>query len=126
MVEKRQPDERGTKMVETYMEKFVMSVYNRLSIKQQEQINKKLFKYSFKLADDYTLKQINRDMKDKLKYATMSREQFYDWCVDIMEVKCNGCTKDWNTCDLYQVFEHNFVPESGFDCSNCKFAYRSE
>jgi hypothetical protein len=70
------------------------------------------------------LKTVNRDIKDKMQYAVMPRQQFYDWCVDIMEVKCNGCTKDWNTCDLHQVFENNFVPESGFDCSNCKFAYQ--
>jgi Family of unknown function (DUF5651) len=114
------------KMTETYMEKAVMSIYSRLSPKQQEQINKKLFSYSFKLVDDYTMQQINRDIKDKMQHAVMPRQQFYDWCVDIMEVKCNGCTKDWNTCDLHQVFESNFVPESEFNCSNCKYAYKRD
>jgi hypothetical protein len=116
-------EHKNLKMAETYMSKFIMSVYNRLSPKEKEQINKKLMKYDFKLVDDFTLKQVNRDIKDKMQHAVMPRQQFYDWCVDIMEVKCNGCAKDWNTCDLYQVFENNFVPESGFDCTNCKFAY---
>ncbi|WML38686.1 DUF5651 domain-containing protein [Neobacillus sp. OS1-2] len=116
-------EHKSLKMAETYLSKFIMSVYNRLSPKEQEQIQKKLMKYDFKLVDDYTLKQVNRDIKDKMANAVMPRQQFYDWCVDIMEVKCNGCSKDWNTCPLYQVFDDNFVPESGFDCSNCKYAY---
>jgi hypothetical protein len=41
-----------------------------------------------------------------------------------MAIKCNGCTKDWNTCELHVVFHDNFVPESGFDCRNCKYAYQ--
>jgi hypothetical protein len=116
-------EHRSLKTAETYMEKFIMSVYNRLSPKEQTQIQKKLLNYSFKLVDDYTMTKVNRDIKDKMQHAVMPRQQFYDWSCDIMEVKCNGCTKDWNTCDLHQVFEDNFVPESGFDCANCKYAY---
>jgi hypothetical protein len=119
-------EHKSLKMAETYMGKFIMSVYNRLSKKEQELIQKKLLKYSFKLVDDFTLQQVNRDIKDKMKHAVMPRQQFYDWCVDIMEVKCNGCTKDWNTCDLHQVFDNNLVPESGFDCGNCKYAYSQQ
>lgn len=116
-------EHKSLKMAETYMEKFIMSVYNRQSPKEQEQIQKKLLKYDFKLVDDFTLKQVHRDIKNKMINAAVPRQQFYDWCVEVMEVKCKGCTKDWNTCDLHQVFENNFVPESGFDCANCKFAY---
>ncbi|MCM3763467.1 DUF5651 domain-containing protein [Neobacillus niacini] len=116
-------EHKSLKMAETYLSKFIMSVYNRLSKKEQEQINKKLMKYDFKLVDDFTLQKVNRDIKDKIQNAVMPRQQFYDWCSEIMAVKCNGCTKDWNTCPLYEVFEDNFVPESGFDCTNCKFAY---
>jgi hypothetical protein len=119
-------EHRSLKMAETYMGKFVMSVYNRQSKKEQEQINKKLFKYAFQLVDDFTLKQVHRDIKDKMVNAVVPRQQFYDWTSELMDVKCNGCTKDWNTCDLYEVFENNFIPESGFDCSNCKYAYSEE
>jgi hypothetical protein len=119
-------EHKNLKMAETYMGKFIMSVYNRLDKKEQEQINKKLLKYDFKLVDDYTLQKVNRDIKDKRINAAVPRKQFEDWCSEIMEVKCNGCTKDWNTCDLHQVFDNNFVPESGFDCSNCKYAYSQQ
>jgi hypothetical protein len=117
-------EHKSLKMSETYLSKFIMSVYNRLSPKEQEQIQKKLLKYDFKLVDDFTLQKVNRDIKDKMNHAVMPRQQFYDWCVEIMNVKCNGCTKGWNTCDLHQVFENNFVPESGFNCSNCKYSYQ--
>jgi hypothetical protein len=119
-------EHKNLKMAETYMSKFVMSVYNRLSPKEQEQIQKKLLKYDFKLVDDFTLKQVNRDIKDKMNHAVMPRQQFYDWTCEIMQVKCNGCTKDWNTCELHQVLDNNFIPESGFDCRNCKYAYQLE
>lgn len=117
-------EHKNLKMSETYLKKFATSVYNRLSLKERQIIDKKLMKFDFKLVDDFTLKQVHRDITDKMVNAVMPRSQFYDWCEEIMKVQCNGCTKDRNECKLYQVFEDNFVPESGFDCSNCKFAYQ--
>jgi hypothetical protein len=119
-------EHKNLKTSETYLRKFLASVYERLSPKEQEIIKKKVMKYDFKLVDDFTLKQVHRDIKDKMKNAVMPRQLFYDWCVEIMEVKCNGCTKNWNECELHTVFEDNFVPESGFDCTNCKFAYKHD
>jgi len=116
-------EHKNLKTAETYMRKFLASVYGRLSQKEQDVIKKKLVKFDFKLVDDYTFKQINRDINDKITNATMKRQQFYDWCEEIMNVKCNGCTKDWNECRLHGVFEDNFVPESGFNCKSCKYAY---
>jgi hypothetical protein len=119
-------EHKNLKTAETFLRKFLSSVYERLSPREQDLIKKKVMKFDFKLVDDYTLKQVHRDIKDKMQNAVIPRQKFYDWCMEIMEVKCNGCTKDWNTCDLHQVFENNFVPESGFDCENCKFAYRHD
>lgn len=116
-------EHKNLKMSETYLKKFVTSVYDRLSPKERSVIEKKVLKFDFKLVDDYTLKQVMRDIKDSMANAVMPRQQFYDWTCEIMQVKCKGCTKDWNTCDLHQVLENNFVPESGFDCTDCKFAY---
>jgi hypothetical protein len=117
-------EHKSLKMAETYMERFIMSVYNRQSLKEQEQINKKLFKYAFQLVDDYTFQKMSRDAQDKIQNAVMPRQQFYDWCSEIMAVKCNGCMLNWNECPLHQVFDSNFVPESGYDCTNCKYAYQ--
>ncbi|MCM3573305.1 DUF5651 domain-containing protein [Mesobacillus subterraneus] len=116
-------EHKNLKTSETYLRKFLASVYERLSPKEQAAIKKKLMKFDFKLIDDFTLKQIDRDIKDKIANAVVPRQEFYDWSSEIMEIKCNGCTKDWNTCKLHQVFDNNLVPESGFDCKNCKYAY---
>jgi hypothetical protein len=118
-------EHKNLKTSETYLRKFLASVYERLSQKEQDIIKKKIMKFDFKLVDDFTLKQVNRDIKDRFINAAVPREQFYKWTEDIMCVKCNGCTRDGNTCELNQVFEDNFVPESGFDLPNCKFAYES-
>lgn len=117
-------EHRNLKTSETYLRKFLSSVYDRLGQKEQEVIMKKINKFDFKLIDDYTLKQLDRDIQNKVANAVMPRQQFYDWCSEIMDVKCNGCTKDWQTCELHHMFENNLVPESGFDCANCKFAYK--
>ncbi|MDP4163081.1 MAG: DUF5651 domain-containing protein [Bacillota bacterium] len=119
-------EHKNLKTAETYLRKFLASVFERLSPKEQEVIKKKIMKFDFKLVDDFTLKQINRDISDRFVNAAVPREQFNDWCSEIMSVKCNGCKKDGNTCELNQVFENNFIPESGFDLPNCKFAYSNE
>jgi hypothetical protein len=118
-------EHKNLKTAETFLRKFLASVYERLSPKEQEQIKKKLIKFDFKLVDDFTLKQVNRNIKDRFMNAAVPREQFFNWCCEIMQVKCQGCTKDWNQCDLHEVFNENFVPESGFDCKNCKYAYEN-
>jgi hypothetical protein len=120
------PEHKYLKTSETYLRKFIESVYERLSPKEKQTLDKKLIKYDFKLIDDYTLKQIFRDTSDRMVNAVVPREQFDDWCEQIMSVKCNGCMKDWNTCKLFTVFDENFIPESGFDCSNCKYAYTNQ
>lgn len=109
----------------TYLKKFITSVRDRLSKKEKDVLEKKLAKFDFRLVDDFTLSQVHRDMSDKMVNAILPRQQFYDWCKNIMEVKCNGCTKDWKECDLHEVFDDNFIPESGFDCSNCRYAYKN-
>jgi hypothetical protein len=118
-------EHKNLKTSQTYLNKFISSVYDRLSPKERAIIDKKSTKFDFKLIDDYTLKQVNRDIADKINNAVVPRQEFYEWCAEIMSAKCNGCTKDWNTCDLHQVFDNNLVPESGFNCQNCKYAYNN-
>jgi hypothetical protein len=119
-------EHKKLKTAETYLKQFTSSVYRRLSPKEQNIIDKKVMKFDFKLVDDYTLKQVHRDISNAMVNAVVPREEFHDWCEQIMEVNCKGCTKNGNECKLNQVFENNFIPESGFNCSNCKFAYVSE
>lgn len=117
-------EHRSLKTANTYLSKFLNSVYERLSPKEQKVVEKKLAKYDFRLVDDFTLQKVNRDITNRMVNAVVPRQQFYDWCEEIMEAKCKNCNKDWNTCNLNQVFEDNFVPESSYSLKNCKFAYR--
>lgn len=117
-------EHKSLKTAETYLRKFLLSVYGRLSQKEKSLIDKKITKFDFRLIDDFTLKQVNRDIADHFVNAAVPREQFYKWTEEVMCVKCNGCMKDGNTCELNQVFEDNFIPESGFNLTNCKFAYQ--
>lgn len=116
-------EHRSLKTADTYLKKFIESVYDRLSPKEQKALDKRLRKFDFRLVDDFTLQKINRDVSDRMVNAVVPREQFNDWCEQIMNVQCNSCTKDCNICPLYEVFDNNFVPESSFNLSNCKYAY---
>lgn len=96
-------EHKNLKTAETYLRKYLASVYERLSQKEQEVIKKKIMKFDFKLVDDYTLKQINRNIADRFVNAAVPREQFNDWCCEIMQVKCKGCTKNCNCKYAYHL-----------------------
>jgi hypothetical protein len=119
-------EHKNLKTSGTLLRKFLLSVRDRLSKKEQSILDKKIMKYDFRLVDEYVLKQVNRDIEDKFANAVVPREQFNDWCAEIMTVKCQGCTKNWNECPLHEVFNDNFIPESGYNCTNCRYAYHKE
>src|SRR5437763_1570303 len=77
-------EHKNLKTSETYLRKFLSSVYDRLSSREQDVIKKKIMKFDFKLVDDYTLKQVNRNIADRFVNAAVPREQFYNWCSEIM------------------------------------------
>lgn len=119
-------EHRNLKAAGTYLTKFCQSVYDRLSDKEKSQIDKRLQKFDFRLVDDYTLQKIYREMGDRMVNAVVPRDLFYKWCEEIMESNCKGCTKDWKECELHQVFEENFVPESTWNKDNCRYTYESQ
>jgi uncharacterized membrane-anchored protein YjiN (DUF445 family) len=116
-------EHKNLKYAGTYLTKFCMSVYDRLSDKEKIQMDKRLQKFDFRLVDDFTLQKIYREMTDRMVNAVIPREQFFKWCEEIMHVNCNGCTKDWKQCELHEMFEENFVPESTWNKDNCRYAY---
>ncbi|MCR3760398.1 hypothetical protein KYB31_15580 [Clostridium felsineum] len=117
-------EHKNLKYANTYLSKFCESVYNRLNDKEQKQLDKRLKKFDFRLVDDYTLQKVYRDMSDRMQNAVVPREQFNNWCEEIMERNCNECNKDWKECRLHEVFENNFVPESSWGLDNCRYAYK--
>ena len=111
------------KLANTYLSKFCASVMDRLNPKEREEIRKRLIKFDFRLVDDYTLKKVYRDMSNRMVNAVISRDMFYKWCEEIMDINCNGCNKYWEKCELHKVFDENFVPESTWNKDNCRYAY---
>lgn len=116
-------ESRSIKTAHTYLIKFSKSVLDRISEKEKEIVMKKIVKFSFRLVDDYTMQKINRDITNKMQNAVVPRNQFEDWCEEIMECNCLNCKKNRKDCKLYTVFDDNFVPESQCDFNNCRYAY---
>lgn len=116
-------EHKSLKFAETYLTKFCKSVYDRLNDKEKVQIDKRLQKFDFRLVDDYTMQKIQRNINNHMENAAVPRQQFYKWCEEIMDCNCKGCTKDWKDCELHQVFDENFIPESTWYLDNCKYAY---
>lgn len=111
-------------LCKTYAEKFYNSVLLRLNPKEAEKIYKRLFKFDIKVLDEYTKKRLYGEFEKEYAVVKIPREEFEDWTEQIMEVECKNCNKHWSECRLHEIFQENFIPESGFNCSNCRYAYK--
>lgn len=117
-------EHRALKTAQTNLKKFIDSVIGRMNTAEKEAINRQILKFDFRLIDDYTLQKIYRDCTDRYKVAAVPREQFESWCRDIMDIYCKNCTKHFSECELYTIFNDNFIPESSWDLENCRYAYK--
>lgn len=111
------------KMAGTYLNKAYVSIFNRLSKDEAKKIDRKLNTSYIRILDKFTIDKLNRETGDKYKNAVIPRELFENWCEEVMEVKCKGCTQDRQACKLREVFEDNFVPEADWGLDNCRYAY---
>lgn len=108
----------------SYADKFYSTVLKRLNPKVQIIFRKKLSSFTVKYLDKYTSDKMQRDTKNLMKNAVMPREDFEDWCEQIMDCNCKNCTKHFAECRLYEVFDNNFVPEPVGDLrDNCRYSY---
>lgn len=113
-------EKRSLKMVKTYLTKFGDSLYNRLSDKDKCEIDRRLQKFDFRLIDDFTLKKVYRQIQTELE----KQEEFRLFSEEIMAIRCKDCTKNHKECNLCDMFDNNFIPESGYNLPSCKFAYK--
>ncbi|HOA81147.1 MAG TPA: DUF5651 domain-containing protein [Defluviitaleaceae bacterium] len=114
------------KMVETYLKKFIDNVESRLSQKQNNFFKKKMGRFEIKVLDEYTLKRLAKQVNEQLQTVTMPREDYEDWCNEIMMAKCKDCRLEHSKCDLHDHFLENFVPESGWNLPNCRYASKQK
>ncbi|WIF95146.1 DUF5651 domain-containing protein [Caminicella sporogenes] len=117
-------EHKNLKYAETYLEKFLTQLVSRLSAKEQRKIENRAKEFELKIIDKYTLQRMKGQWEEELKVAHLKREEFEDWCEQIMEIHCKHCKKHHDSCNLYDVFVNNFVPESGWNLENCRYAYR--
>jgi phage pi2 protein 07 len=121
------PEEhKELKMAETYLNKFITTLESRLSDKTKDVFNKKQYNHAVKIMDKYTMDRLKGTIEKELKIVHMPREEFEDWTTEMMAAVCKNCTKDYKKCYLHDTLLANFVPESGENCENCRFAYRRE
>lgn len=116
-------EHRAVKTAETYLTKFYESVITRLGEKESLKIHKRLSDFELKIMDRYTLQRMRGQWQEEMKISHVDRVEFEDWCEQIMIIKCKGCTKNYEECNLHDVFCNNYVPESSWGLDNCRYAY---
>lgn len=107
----------------TYMRKFSDALFERLNTRTAKKMLNQIKDMDLFMVDSMTAKKMNNDIQDKMKVARLEREQFEDFCIQIMSVKCQNCKKKHSTCELHDLFYENYVSESGWDMKNCRYAY---
>lgn len=117
-------EETNLKYTKTYSEKFYKGVLDRLNEKEVSQIMRNLKGYTCILVDNYAKDRMKKEAAEIDSKVIVGRNEFEDFCSEIMAVRCKGCTQHFSKCkDLYDMFHNNSVPESGYDLPNCKYAY---
>lgn len=116
-------EHKHLKMAETYLGKFTDSILSRVNQKTIKNFSSKFADHEIRVMDAKTLHKMRGQWADEIQAVHLKREEFEDFCEQIMEVKCNGCEINPEDCNLYDLLEENFVPV--YDaCINCKYAYK--
>ncbi|OOM78011.1 hypothetical protein CLPUN_20640 [Clostridium puniceum] len=97
--------QKSIKLVKTYLTKFCEEIEENIDEVESDKLKKQLLKFDYRLIDDYTVKKLYRDFKDRFKYVVMEREKFDPIIEELAEIKCVGCKCDYKTCSLYKAFD---------------------
>lgn len=117
-------EHKALKTAQTYLAKFYEQLMRRLDIKEVKKMMKRTSDFELKIIDKFTLKRMQGTWQEDMKIAHVDREEFEDWCDQIMQIHCKGCKKHFGQCNLHDVFYNNFVPESGWNFERCRYAYK--
>lgn len=116
-------EHKSLKMAETYLSKFYTSVLARMSRNEAAKVYKRLTRYTVKFMDEFTLNLLNVQLGREFEVVKIEREQYQQWCEEIMNVNCKNCTKHHDECKLCSLFENTLIPESQWNLDNCRYAY---
>ncbi|WP_446715372.1 DUF5651 domain-containing protein [Caloramator sp. Dgby_cultured_2] len=53
--------------------------------------------------------------KELLSKVELDREDFYNWCEQIIDINCKNCRKNHQECKLYDLLDKYEVPDSSFE-----------
>lgn len=117
-------EKRALEDIQEASDRFVNLLHSRLSEKSINELNKRVSRFEFKIPDQVQWERIFRKMGEALESAVMPREDYEDWCEQIMAITCYQCTKCHQDCRLHDVFYENLTPEP-VKCAlpNCRYAY---
>lgn len=118
---------KNLKMANTYLDKFISSVFNdNLDKQTKDKEFKKLRKWDIRLIDDFTLKKIY-SLVDKANELQIDKDELYDFIEAKMVQDCDGCTKNHQECEFFKTCEKYFIAPSEQDPEllkpNCPYAY---
>jgi len=118
---------KQVKIAETYLKKFYTGVLEQLPVKEVRKLHNYLKEFHFKIYDKYTQNIVFGEYEDACKVMYMTREMFFDWTCEIIDIKCRNCTKCWDGCTFYEMLQANLIPEpTGFDRPNCRYSFGEE
>lgn len=108
----------------TYLGKFLDSIYSRLDDKELERLNRKLSMNAVRLYDNYEIEKKENKIKNVYSKFTLTSSEWYEFCEEIMNVRCKDCENCWQNCNLYKLLDENNAPEpTGFSNVKCKYFY---
>ena len=110
--------QKNLKMVKTYLNKFCDELGINLDEREQDKLKKHLDKFDFRLIDDYTLKKIFKDIKDRARYITLEKSKILPIIEDLADIKCVGCKKCTKTgCPAISVDKE--IKKASIDMNQC-------
>lgn len=112
---------KNIKMANTYLKKFLLEVEQNLNRTERAKLKAMVEKFDYKLVTDYQLSRLLRDISNNLKYAVFEREIFQDVIDEIANCNCVGCTKNYENCNIYKMFNEMHL-EFPYENSNCPFS----
>ena len=113
-------EKKNLKLANTYLKKFMDSVYERLDRRTQETLEKKLVSFGFRLLDQETIRIMNRYNKLK-ENVVVDRKTFDLVAEDIANMYCCGCNCNYQDCKIYDMYTQMLYVGVG-EKPNCPFA----
>lgn len=109
--------------------KVLQSICGRLNSKAHEAFEKAALNSKVVLDMPSIVDIYQKEKKATCQAAFDESKEYFDLVGLAMHYNCNGCTKKCTSCQLYEHFEEQMLPEFSLEkdrLPNCKYAYKRE